>query len=122
MRLAAADPVERGVQRFLGAGLADRAGHADDLRFRALARRAAKVFQCLGRVRDQHVGTIHRLRHNCAGGARGKGPGDEFVAVVNRAWHGDEQVSGLHLATIESHAGDFERSTRAAAGRGFDFG
>ena len=69
--LARAVAVERGVERFLGAGLADRAGDADDRRAR-LRSRDARPSACERRERvfDQHVRAVDRLRDDRAGGAR----------------------------------------------------
>ena len=72
MDLARPIAVERGVERFLRAGLSDRTGHADDRRFRTLAGRAAERLKRFERVLDKDVWPFHRL-----GDDRPCGPGFE---------------------------------------------
>ena len=56
------------------------------------------------------------------GRARGERPLDEFMAVVDRPRHGDEQVARLHLAAVEGDPGNLEIAVARAAGRRGDFG
>src|SRR5918993_2844040 len=120
--LAAADAVEHRVERFLGAGLADRTGDADDAGRRPFARSPAEVLERSCRVLDQYVRTLDRLRHDCPCGPCREGSGDELVTVMNRARHGNEQVARLHFAAVEGDAGDFEGSACTTAGRRLDLG
>src|SRR5260221_993064 len=121
VNLARAIAVERCVERFLGAGFADRAGDSEDRCLAALARSAAECLQRREGVRHEDVRPAYRLRHDRAGSARGEGAVDELVPVIHRARHGDEQVAGPDFAAVESDAGDFERRARHSPGRGRDF-
>src|SRR5512144_2978754 len=93
MDLARPVTVEGGVERFLGAGLSNRTGDADDRRSAALARSTAQRLQ-----RGERV----------SGGAGFEGGLDELMAVVNGPGHGDEQVARADLAAVEGDAGDLE--------------
>ena len=108
MDLARPVAVERGEQRFLGAGLADRAGDAEDGRAAALARRTAERLERGEGVADENVRSADRLRDDRPRSARGECAFDELVTVVDGARHCDEQVAGLNLAAVEGDAGDFE--------------
>ena len=112
--------VERGVKRFLGAGLADRARDPENRRAAALTRCAAERLERREDIVDQDVGAIDRLRDDRARGARGKRGVDEFVAVVDGARHGDEQIAIAYFATVESDADHFEADARDPARRGGD--
>src|SRR5690348_12989056 len=121
MDLARPVTVEGGVERFLGAGLSNRTGDADDRRSAALARSTAQRLQRGERVFDEHVWAVHRLRDDDSGGAGFEGGLDELMAVVNGPGHGDEQVARADLAAVEGDAGDLEGLRCSPACRGRDF-
>src|SRR4051812_36886954 len=100
MRLAAADAVERGVERFLGARLADRTGHPDDASPGPCARCAAERFQGGSSVFDKDMRAIYWLRHDRSRGACCKSTRDELVPVMDRPGHCDEQVARLYFAAV----------------------
>src|SRR6185437_8303975 len=60
MNLARTVAIERRIERFLGAGLADRTCDSEDRRSAALARCTAERLQGGERVFDQHMRAIHR--------------------------------------------------------------
>ena len=115
------DTVQRAVERLLGAGLPNGAGHTEDDRIDAFAGRATERFERPCGVRHEDVRTVDWLRHDGASRACCEGLVDELVPVMDRAGHGDEQEAGLDLPAVESDAGDFERRARRPAGGGRDF-
>ena len=67
--LARAAAVERNEQGFLGAGLADRAGHSDDSAVAAVAGRAGKRLKRGERIVDEDVRAVDGLRDDRTRGA-----------------------------------------------------
>jgi len=108
MHLAGRGAVEAGEQGFLGAGLAHRAGDADDLRSGAHAAGAAEGVQCGKAVPDEDVRVVAGLGHDRPRGALGKGLIKEQVPVAGLALHRDEQVAGADFARVERDATDGE--------------
>ena len=112
--------VERGVKRFLGAGLADRAGDPENRRAGCARATRGRAPGAPRSVVDQDVRAVDRLRDDRAGGARGERARRRIVAVVDGARHGDEQVARADFAAVEGDAGHFERRARGPARRGGD--
>ena len=110
MRVAPAGAVERGEDRLLDAGFADRAGAADNhrLRLNPRARRFAQRLQRGEAVFHQNMraspvrlwGALHQRRR----GTTLEGPLDEAVAIHRLAAHGDEEVPLGNLARIRGYA------------------
>ena len=98
MRPARRDAVERGEDRLFGAGLADRAGDADDARLTACACPARHRIERRGDIADQHMRMIDWLRHHRAGSAASERGIDEAMAVGRLARHRDEQLAAPDLA------------------------
>jgi hypothetical protein len=121
VRSAGRDAFERGVKRFLGAGLSDGAGDPEDDRFGTLARCSAERLECFERVVDEDVRMTDRLRDDRPSRTAFEGPFDEFVTVMDGSRHGDEQEPGFDLAAVKRHSGHFERRACRAAGRRFNF-
>ena len=90
---------KREPQRFLGAGLADRAGDRDHLRLRARTRRGGERAQAGEYVGHHQQRRIVRQRRLPAGGddgercPRAKRRGDEFMAVA-AVGDGEERFAG----------------------------
>ncbi|MCY1172865.1 hypothetical protein D9M73_130090 [compost metagenome] len=99
---------ERGVERFLGAGLADRPGNTDDLCRRPRAGGAGKVLQRGHRVGHENMRVRARLRHQRPRRAARKRLVEEAMAIGRSAGHRDEQVAGADFARIKGHAGGGE--------------
>ena len=110
MDLARAVAVERGVKRFLGAGLADRSGDADDRRAGcARATPGQRLERRERRPRPARAGRRPACETSAPAAPAAKARVDELVAVVDGAGHGDEQVARPDLAAVEGDAGDLER-------------
>ncbi len=114
--------VERGVERFLGAGLADRAGDADHPGAAARAGGAAQRGERGHRVGDAHVGLGRRFGHQSPRRSRTEGLIDEKMAVGGLPPERDEQVARPDLAGVEGDAADREAAVRGAAGGRGDLG
>jgi hypothetical protein len=100
---------ERQPQRLLGAGLADRAGHADHLGRRAGARGAgeiAKRGQDIGhdQQRGARKGLASRRRHHRQGGARLQCGRHEVMAVAVIAGDGEKGLAGRNAAAVDRQA------------------
>ena len=99
------------LERFLGAGLADRAGDADHCRIGAVARSAAERTQSLEHVLDDNKRRVLseqlrlRLRHD-----RDPGPGSERtrdkVVTVAITGDGKEGVARLQGAAVDREPAD----------------
>ena len=101
MRLAPARPVERGEDRFLDPGLADRSGHPDHAGIGTFARGAGQQSQRHGGILNQHVRAVDRTVDHCRGRALGKGRLDKAMAVHALALQREEQVAFHHVAAID---------------------
>src|SRR3954453_2336556 len=97
MNLAGPIAIERGVERFLGAGLPDRPSDPEDGGLAPLSRSVAKRLKRGERIVDEDVGTADRLRHDGPRSPRREGAVDEPVTVMDRARHRHEQVAALNL-------------------------
>ena len=122
MHLPAPAPVEAGEQRLLRAGLADRAGDADDRRRRPRPRRAAEILQRREAVGNADVGPFGRLGHDRARRTLGERLIEEAMPVGRVTLQRDEQVARPDFARVEGDAGDREFGGDGAAGRGCDLG
>ena len=103
------------TQRLFGAGLADRAGDADDARARAIARRARQIAQAIQHVGDHQQWELLRKAVALRGGDDRK-PGarldrtrDEVVTVTVVALDGEEGFAGSNGARVDRDAGDRTR-------------
>ncbi len=120
--IAPAGAIECFEDRFLHAGLADRAGHADDRPARPLARGGTQLFQRLGGIGDKDVRPLDRaVDHDCRR-TLGEGAFNEAMAVHRFALEREEQVAGLNVAAVDFDAGYREvaacRATRHPRERG----
>ncbi len=103
---------QREPQRFLGAGLADRAGDADHLGPRARARRGGKIAQTpqARRGTTSSGASFRKLRAPVGGdhgkaGLGGKRGGDELVAVAAIP-NGEKGFAGRNRAAVDGNSGD----------------
>src|SRR3546814_14222655 len=95
-------------ERFLGAGLSNRARYANDSGGCASARCRAQGIERRRRVADQHMGMIDRPTDNRARRAGGKGLPDKAVPVSRLTGQSDKKIAGADFATVESDAGNNE--------------
>src|SRR3546814_7278568 len=93
-------------ERFLGAGLSDRARYANDSGGCASARCRAQGIERRRRVADQHMGMIDRPTDNRARRAGGKGLPDQAVPVSRLTGQSDKKIAGADFATVDSDAGN----------------
>src|SRR5215472_4828560 len=106
-----AAPRKRQPQGFLGAGLADRAGDADELRRRARPRRLAKLAQGEENVRDDQErcrGGEFRPpvgRYHCERGAGRERRGHEIMAVAVVARDGEKRFARRDAAAVDGDSG-----------------
>ena len=91
-------PVERRIERLLGAGLSDRTGDPDDSGIGPRTRRPTEIAQRLDRVSDMDVRVGNLLADHRAGRAGRESLLDEAVAIGRLALHRDEQVARPDLA------------------------
>ena len=113
---------EQAAQRFLGRGLADRAGDGDHLCAEPRARRASEIGQARQhlvhhekrRVRRELVGL--RFCDHGEAGARGQRRSDEIMPVMNVALDRKISFAGCDGATVDRQARDSVRQRAAARG------
>src|SRR3546814_12926674 len=96
-------------ERFLGAGLSNRARYANDSGGCASARCRAQGIERRRRVVDQHMGMIDRPTDNRARRAGGKGLPDKAVPVSSLTGKSDKKTAGADFATVKSDAGNNAR-------------
>ncbi len=122
---------QRDAQHFLGARLADRAGHRDDSGARARARRPPEPLQRAQRVLDGEGRLVRgkvapaRIGDHGGRGARLEGARDMVMAVVDLALDGEKQVAGLKRSRVDRNAVDaraHRRARRAQRPGQFGFG
>ncbi len=117
MRLAAAGAVERGEDRFLDPGLADRSGDADAHRGRTGARGGGERRQRRIGVADQDVRPVDRPVDHCGRCAVGERLVEKAVPVRRFALEREEQVARTHVARVDLDPGDLKCGTGYAAHR-----
>ncbi len=106
---------ERELQRFLGAGLADRAGDGDHLGVRARARGAGKIAQSLEHIVDGEQRRIGgkapalRPRDHRETGAGFERALDKFMAVTVLALDGEEGIAFAERAAVDGDARHLRR-------------
>jgi hypothetical protein len=113
---------QREPQRLLGAGLADRAGDADDFRRTTRARRAGKAAQAFEHIgHDEERRVVRQLCAFLGGDDRQTGAGfqcgfDEFMTVTCIGER-EKRIGFLQRAAVDGKAGDSARQRALFAGR-----
>ena len=108
MGCTAARAFETGEDGFLYAGLADRSGHADNLRFHTVARCTGKRLQRFSRVIDQDVGPVDRAIDDRTRSAVGEGFFEEAMAIHRFAPERDEQIAIDHVPAVHFDPGNLK--------------
>ena len=108
MGCTAARAFETGEDGFLYAGLADRSGHADNLRFHTAARCTGKRLQRFSRVIDQDVGPVDRAIDDRTRSAVGEGFFEEAMAIHRFAPERDEQIAIDHVPAVHFDPGNLK--------------
>src|SRR3546814_19782529 len=96
--------VERMKERFLGAGLSNRARYANDSGRCASARCRAQGIERRRRVADQHMGMLDRPTDNLARRTGGTGLPDKAVPVRRLPGQSDQKKAATDFATTQSNA------------------
>src|SRR5690606_29991641 len=117
MRCTFAGPFERGEDRLLDAGLADRPGDTHDLRRSAGPGRTRQKLQGLGRIADQDMRLFDRAFDYGRRGTIGEGLVEIKMSVRAFAFQSEEQVPRTDIARVHLHARHLKRTAGDAADR-----